>query len=194
MVQANGHDTSVASGQSWADATSSMSANRHSGILLRAEELNRLQADVTRAFGEREVDPEPWHRAAEAFKIALAKFYEPFERASESLRDSDDELETAVQFLEADPRCHRSGYLRAKLLQRVAKWPARSRYQARLEDVVMLRLSKPEPGLFRPAARLAAELWNEGLQQRVHELRRTGTSAQRTAAQRLLTRVDELRD
>jgi len=169
-----------------------MNANRDSGILLRAEQLNRLQADGTRAFGEREVDPEPWHRAAEAFKIALAEFYEPFERASASLRDSDDELETAVQFLAADPWCHRSGYMKAKLLQRVAEWPARSRYQARLEDVVMMRLNKPEPGLLRPTVRLAAELWNERLQGRVDHLRRTGTPTQRTAAQRLLLRVNEL--
>ena len=169
-----------------------MSANRPSGILLRAEQLNRLHADLDLAVRNRDKDLERWHRAAEAFKIALTEFYAPFERASDSLRDSDDELETAVQFLEADPWCHRSGYMKAKLLQRVAKWPARSRYQARLEDVVMLRLSKPEPGLFRPAARLASDLWNERLQGRVDELRRTGTSTQRTAARRLLSRVDEL--
>jgi hypothetical protein len=150
MLQADRHDTSVASGQSWADATSDMSPNRHSGILHQAEQVNRLHAELDLAVRNRDKDPERWHRAAEAFKIALHEFYAPFERASDSLRDSDDELETAVQFLEADPRCHRSGYLKAKLLQRVAKWPARSRYQARLEDVVMLRLSKPEQASSAP--------------------------------------------
>lgn len=168
------------------------SAGRQSGILERAERLNQLEAELKQAVAERDNDPERWRVSADAYKIALDEFYAPFDRASDSLRDSDDELETAVQFLEADPWCHRSGYMKVKMLRRVAKWPARHRYQARLEDVVMLRLSKPEPGLFRPTARLAAELWNEGLQGRVHDLRRTGTSMQQTAAQRLLVRVEAL--
>ncbi len=169
-----------------------MSANRHSGIRLRAEQLKRLDAEVDLALRNRDKDPEPWRRAAQAFQIALDEFYEPFDRASDSLRDSDDELETAVDFLEADPWCHRSGYMKVKMLRRMAKWPARSRFQARLEDIVLLRLSKPEPGLLDPTARLAAKLWNEGLHERVEDLRRTGTATQQTAAQRLLLQVGEL--
>ena len=173
-----------------------MAERRDSGITRRAQEVRRLDAELNLA-GDNHGNPgsPEWHRwqlAADLFKAALRELYEPFERAADSLRDRDDELETAIQFLEADPWCHRSGYLKLKLLRRVTKWPSLRRYQARLEDVVILRLTNPEPGLLMPTARLAAELWSVLLRNRVHEVRRTGTSAQRSAAQRLVLRVDEL--
>ena len=173
-----------------------MADGRDSGITRRAEEVRRLYAELNRACDHRGNPGSPeWHRwevTADLFNSGLEEFYGPFERAADSLRDSDDELETAIQFLEADPWCHRSGYMKLKMLRRVTKWPSLRRYQARLEDVVILRLTNPEPGLLVPTARLAAELWSVQLRHRVHEVRRTGTPAQRSAAQRLVLCVDEL--
>ena len=168
-------------------------AHRRSGILDQAAELNRLGSVLDAAFENRQRDPESWSRAADAFKAALAAFYEPLEQAAAALRDSDTELETALRFLEVDPWCFRSGYMKQKLLRRVARWARTSGDRVRLQGVVLLRVRNPQPGLLEPTGRIAARVWSEELHAAVLDVMRTGAPHQQDAARRLLDRVAELR-
>jgi len=93
--------------------------HERSRILEQAAEVNRLDSVLDDAFERRQRDPESWSRAAEAFKAALAAFYEPFERAAISLR-----------------------VMKQKPLRRTARWARISGDRARLQDVV-LRLRNP---------------------------------------------------
>ncbi len=74
------------------------------------------------------------------------------------------------KFLEADPWCFRSGYMKAELMHRLANGPDLDAHRRRLHDVVGRRLTDPQPRLLRHAARLAAAVWDDDLRQRVDQL------------------------
>lgn len=145
-----------------------------SGIAARAVELERLHADVHRLWARRGLSADQWDawaREADRFDLAVRDFYGPFDRAAKALRNGEtDEVETAVQFLEADPWCFRSGYMKAELMHRLANGPDLDAHHHRLHDVVGRRLTEPQPRLLRHAARLAAAVWDDELRRRVDRL------------------------
>ncbi|MCK9904364.1 hypothetical protein MXD63_30495 [Frankia sp. Cpl3] len=145
-----------------------------SGITARAAELERLHADVHRLWARRSLSADQWDawaRGADRFDLAVRDFYSPFDHAAKALRSGEtQEVETAVQFLEADPWCFRSGYMKAELMHRLANGPDLDTHHHRLHDVVGRRLTDPQPRLLRHTARLAAAVWDDDLHQRVDRL------------------------
>ncbi|SQD99750.1 hypothetical protein FMEAI12_5590018 [Parafrankia sp. Ea1.12] len=131
-----------------------------SGITARAVELERLHADVHRLWARRSLSADQWDawaREADRFDLAVRDFYSRFDRAAKALRSGEpEEVETAVQFLEADPWCFRSGYMKAELMHRLANGPDLDAHHHRLHDVVGRRLTEPQPRLLRHTARQGA--------------------------------------
>jgi hypothetical protein len=97
-------------------------------IRQRARELNRADREVEttadlRDLGER--DHRAWRAAAERFHAACAAMYPgELEDAKRALSQRDatptEAIETVLLFLEADPWCFRSGYVKQELLRRLA--------------------------------------------------------------------------
>lgn len=102
------------------------------------------------------------------FAAAVQRFYEPFEECGRSLRQGDDRaIPVALEFLEADPWCYRSGYMKADLMHALARRPIPAEYRERVQRVVLHRVANPEPRLWRHTIRLAAAVWDDMIDRRL---------------------------
>lgn len=121
-------------------------------------------------------------------------FFAPYERAVENLKAQDrSAIPTALAFLEADPECFRSGYMKADLMHALANGPDLNRHRARVQGIVAHRLRDPRPRLLRHTARLAAAVWDDDLDRQVAEIYDLGDERQRRDAERLRALVTNQR-
>ncbi|HEU0132799.1 MAG TPA: NUDIX domain-containing protein [Mycobacteriales bacterium] len=149
--------------------------------LARAAEVRRLHALLAAT------PRHPVH--APELQAAVRAFETPVRETVAALRRGDPgAVEEALAFLEADPRCFRSGYLKADVMHALAQRDLRD-VRDRVRAVVAHRLRHREPRLLRHAARLAAAVWDEPLRRLVEEVRDTGDETQRAEAARLLDLV-----
>lgn len=103
------------------------------------------------------------------------QLFDPFEDVPSRLRNGDETaIEPALRFLEADPWCFRSGYLKASLMRALAGGVPLTGYQRRVHRVLLARLRSPQPGLRKPAMTLAASVWDSSLDDLLTELSRKG--------------------
>ena len=167
------------------------------GIQRRAAELERFRADVHRLFDARD-GTEPaqraWSAAAEAFKEARRCFYRPYEGLGSRIRRGDRAaIDDAVGFLEADPWCFRSGYVKAELMGALANCRLPGDARDRLRRVVLHRVMNPEPRLGRPVGQLAHNVWDESLASQVRAIAEHGAVGQRDVALAMVRAVEHKR-
>jgi hypothetical protein len=164
------------------------------GIRERAAELVRLNDTLHRAYAEHDGSQEreeSWRFAVARFWEALATFYAPFEGLPRRIRDGDRAaVDEAVRFLEADPWCFRSGYLKADLMTALANVALTEHVRRRLRGAVIHRLRHREPRLIRPAGQLAANVWDEGLEREVARLQASGTESEQADASEVRRAVE----
>lgn len=179
------------------DARHERRGGPESGIRRRADELVRLKEALESAYAARDGSGHrdaAWRDAAEAFNAAVAAFYEPFTGLARRIRDGDRAaMDEAVRFLEADPWCFRSGYLKEELMTALANAALPSDLRNRLRAVVLHRLRHREARLLRPTGRLAANVWDDGLERQVRELAAAGTAEEREGAAAVLRAVEQRR-
>lgn len=155
----------------------------------RLNELDRAVTEASRRRHESRAAEVAWSATAAEFDATLRRFYEPIWRATDRIRSGDaSACEPLVCFLEADPWCHRSGYEKADVMRRLANHGRllSARQRARLREVVILRIVRPGPRLTPPAARLAAEVWDDGLHRRIEDLRSSGDETLARRSERVL--------
>jgi hypothetical protein len=100
-----------------------------------------------------------WQRACCEFHAAVSALYAPVCAAIERLDDGDvGALETAVAFLELDPYCFRSGYVKADLLRRLKHMTLTRPYAARLQQVILAAVDRYDRREFRGYCRLAKKV------------------------------------
>ena len=115
-------------------------------IRTRADEVNAAHAEVDRWFGK---DPERHRAATERLWRAMAALYSPeWDEIVAGLQiGARESIAPAVVFLEADPRCDRSGYVKERLCRLLALLdlpvPAR-RALGRLAPRMISDSSRPE--------------------------------------------------
>lgn len=132
-----------------------------------------------------------WRDAADAFHRAVNALYEPFTGIGRRIRDGDRAaIDEALRFLEADPWCFRSGYLKEELMTALANTTLPDDLRGRVQGVVLHHLANREPRLLRPTGRLAANVWDEALAREVIQLGEDGTPEQREDAGALLRAVE----
>jgi len=136
-------------------------------ISYNAARLRELNARVMEAFSRKPHGPE--HKVAcEAFHAQYDQLAFPggLERGLALLSEKDpDTVDTAIAFLEADPRFFRSGYIKEKLLSRLKHVPL---WQHQVQ-----RLSRSVDGggrrEFHGYARLAGALHAHAIAEAMHE-------------------------
>jgi hypothetical protein len=145
--------------------------------------MGRITAEAKRLEELREAnDP--------GFAAAVGRFYAPFEELKGRLRGGEiGAVEPALEFLEADPWCFRSGYVKADLMHALANGPSLESVRDRVQAIVLNRVEHHEPRLLRYAARLAATVWDDGLEAAVEAISRDGDARESADAQELLDRV-----
>jgi hypothetical protein len=120
------------------------------------------------------------------FNDAVQAFYAPFDDLPQRLRDHErGAIEPALMFLEADPWCFRSGYMKADLMRALASGLDLDAYRSRIHRVVLHRLRNPEPRLAQPTIRLAAATWGPDLQADLDRCATTANQAVRDSIESL---------
>ena len=156
----------------------------------RAAKLEELKVRLRHAYDARDgsgaADAE-WSEAAAAFRVAVAAFYEPYDVVLTGVKAGrPDAIEAATEFLVEDPWCFRSGYLKAELMHALANAHLPVHVTADLRQVVLRRVSAPQPRLLRYAGQLAANLWDDELEAELRRLAAVGSSGERLAAARVI--------
>ncbi|MBW3614422.1 MAG: hypothetical protein KY439_03820 [Actinobacteria bacterium] len=167
------------------------------GIQVRAEELVRLHDALESAYAARDGTADrdrAWRDAAAAFRAACDAFYEPFTGLGRRIREGDRAaIDDAVRFLEADPWCFRSGYVKEELMTALANAPLPGDVLPRLRAVIIHRVTHREPRLLRPTGRLAASVCNDELALQLSDLLVAGGDEQRHDAEAVLRAVEHKR-
>lgn len=167
---------------------------RSQGLLTRAAALNSASAEVDRTFADRSSSPEAyraWHEAAAEFHAAREEMYpESFWRDTRALAASETKaIEPALEFLESDPWCFRSGYVKAELMRYLSRVPLIDRQQERTQRILLHLVEVGDRREFGYACRLARALDSAGLHA---DLKRLLTSSNRSTRRRALQMIVSL--
>jgi hypothetical protein len=101
--------------------------------------------------------------------------YAPVAKAFESARTGDpSSIETLVRFLEADPYCFRSGYMKADIIHRLTRIDLDESTRRRLRDVLFAAIENPTRREFRRHIRLARYLEDKEMRSRLDALANSG--------------------
>jgi hypothetical protein len=160
----------------------------------RAQRVNEKDRDLRLRFELRDRDDQSrrdWERDAEDFKAELDSLYAPITAALSRVRGGErTAIDQVLDFLEADPWCFRSGYMKSKLMHAIANGPElQGESRRRAQRVVIRRLLAPQPGLQRHARRLAAAVWDDTLRNKVLDLAAQPAGRTRAEAECLLAAV-----
>jgi hypothetical protein len=163
-----------------------------------AAELRRAHQDVDRLALARDTGAtawRAWEEAAARFNESVQRFYAPLKTAMPSLRRGEPPaVAAALDFLEADPWCFRSGYMKADIMHALANAPLLgAQARERAQRVVLHRLLQPEPRLARHTARLAVAVWDDALDREVRSLGERGSESQRLHVAGLVDAVEQQR-
>ena len=124
-------------------------------------------------------------QAVKQWRAALGRLYSPeFEKAYGLVRDADPAgLETTIRFLEEDPICFRSGYIKADLLRFITRFDMSAQDAARLRSVILSVVDRRDGREFRAYCRLARKLDSAELRQELaRRLAHTDANVRRRAA------------
>jgi hypothetical protein len=133
--------------------------------LKEASEANNRAADRRRRGQDGKWDTShptyaAWEATVEAFWAAARATYPPgFWNAYEDLKAGGQSgVETAIEFLEADPICFRSGYLKSDILKFLGRLSLTPRQCERLRCVVLAVTARRYDREFRRYCRMAGKL------------------------------------
>lgn len=111
-----------------------------------------------------------WSAACARFHQACRDLYSPLDLVVETLRLGDRRaVETAIRFLEADPMCYRSGYLKEKIAHYICRPPLDGDQRARLREVALALVERRNTREFAEYCRLAARLDDPALRSALME-------------------------
>jgi hypothetical protein len=125
-----------------------------------------------------------WESKVEVFWAAMRAAYPPeFWDSYERLKAGDhDCADDAIAFLEADPMCQRSGYIKADLLRFLGRLSLSEAQAQRLRDVILHVTATRDAREFRRYCTLAQRLDTPTFRSRLAELAATDDRAVRRRA------------
>ncbi len=129
-----------------------------SGILERAAALEQARAAVHEAFANaRSRDDEPWRKATVRLRAAQRALYSDdfLAEVAQLQAGETGAVETALTFLEADPWCFRSGYVKADLMRFLVRASLTPTQRQRVEQVLVQVVDAGDRREFGRACQLA---------------------------------------
>ena len=151
------------------------------------EALFRIENDEDKLFFEK----------CYRFELEAFKQFEAFYRLEtpaflEALRQGDHEaVADTLIFLEADPYCFRSGYIKKKLCSALKKTPLDRNERNRVRDIIMARLATVRPVSFADFAKLGCHLYTPVFHKRVRERQLPALPCLLKRKKEFLRRLDE---
>jgi hypothetical protein len=135
-------------------------AERSAAVEAARQAVHTAFSAVTRRDDPDDPATAAWEAALVRFEAAVDAAYPPgFETIYERLREGNAAaLVDAIEFLEADPWFFRSGYIKAKLVRLIKRWPLTPVQADRLRAVVVRVVDGRDRREFRDYCRLARRL------------------------------------
>lgn len=125
-------------------------------IRVRAEDLNRAHERVHLTHAGRPKLEAEWRVAAQAFRAAEATFWHAVDSVASRIPAGDSSaIDEALDFLEVDPWCFRSGYAKELLLRRMGGRTLSPTQVARLAGIGRSWVDGPPRREFRDLCRVA---------------------------------------
>jgi hypothetical protein len=134
-----------------------------------------------------------WLASIQAFNTALAAAYPPnFWTDLDTLRAGDPtQIDTVIDFLEADPLFFRSGYAKSAALRVLKRLPLTASQARRLRAVVIHVTATRDDRDFRNYCRLARRLDDEDLRRALGQLQSSDDAAAARRATWVLAALDQ---
>ena len=146
-------------------------------LLWMAGEIHLARRRIREAvFMIKNSDDPDFFRSCYRYEIEVFKQYEPFyayeskEFLQEIAHSDRTAIEKAIVFLDADPYCFRSGFIKKKLCSALKKASLTREDRARLRNIVMKSLLRQRPVSFADIASLGCHLYTPGFHERVKKL------------------------
>jgi len=166
-------------------------------LLQRAQRLEQARLlcheafDLYRRQPDRRAEEHLWRLTAALWHQAQDDFYtDEFEENFRNLQRRDPKaLEPAVRFLEIDPWCFRSGYIKQDLIRHILRYQLNELYQARLAKVVLNAIDYRDRREFRYYCRLAKKVQSPQLKQEIEKRVSSQDAAVRRRALWVLARL-----
>lgn len=162
-------------------------------LLSRAEKLNAANAKIHETFAVRSTSPaadQAWHEATAKARTAFRQMYpESFWSDIRALAAGDTTaIEPTLTFLESDPWCFRSGYIKAELMRYLSRVPLTARQQQRSEQILLHLVEVGDRREFGYACRLARAIDSATLRAELkHRLDSPDRSIRRRALQMIVS-------
>jgi hypothetical protein len=130
-----------------------------------ATALGIARADLWAAVARRSIDPAAWAGAADRFRAAVDDLYDDrlMSVVAEIRAGRRDSIDLAITFLEVDPWCYRSGYLKQSILRALSRAPLPDGQASRCRAVVLRCVDVGDRREFRDVCRLAKVVVDPGL-------------------------------
>jgi hypothetical protein len=163
------------------------------GLLTRAEKLNAAHAKILETSAVRSSSPtayRAWHEATVEARAAFHQMYhESFWRDTRALAAGDTTaIDPTLTFLESDPWCFRSGYIKAELMRYLSRVPLTDRQQQRGEQILLHLVEVGDRREFGYACRLARAIDSATLRAELkHRLNSPDRSSSRRALQMVVS-------
>jgi hypothetical protein len=133
----------------------------------KLEALHKRIDDTVRARDRSAADRERWSEACSDFhRLYSTLFYPGGDASLDALKLNDAEaIETALDFLDADPKHFRSGYTKEEVWRRLRNAPLTDAQRRRLEEISLRYLDRPVGREFWHMARVMGvvateKFWN----------------------------------
>jgi hypothetical protein len=132
---------------------------RAAAVIAAAREIDETFPRVRDRWNETDPATLAWRAACVRFHASCDAFYAPLWELIDKLRGGDaSAAEPAIRFLEADPMCFRSGYLKAKIAHYICRSPLDGGQRERLMAVVVSMVDRRNTAEFGEYCKLAAKL------------------------------------
>lgn len=145
-------------------------------VSYRAAHINESHARLREAFAQNDtstVARAEWQTAARRFHDAVDTFYEDVEKAiAQAKQDRPEAVDYLITFLEADPWCFRSGYVKGRMYEVLRRARLENEAIARVSEALLRAVDAGYRREFRSACRLAQVVAGsdlmDALRQRLH--------------------------
>jgi hypothetical protein len=150
----------------------------------KLEALHKRIHDTARTRDRSAADRDRWSEACEAFQQLYATLFYPGGDASlDALKRNESEaIETALDFLDADPKHFRSGYTKEEVWRRLRNAPLTDAHKRRLEEISLRYLDRPVGREFWHMARVMSVVATDTFWDSIANLVRSSEESKRTRA------------
>ena len=157
-----------------------MNNKRIAHILENAAKIQKLYAAIESTAKNKKTAPKPWEKATQDFHNAYDSLAFPggLKNSLQLLKEQDPQtVQSAIDFLQADPYFHRSGYIKEKIAGALKQISLSDEQIKQLQGVMLAAIEIEGRREFLEYCRLARKLSNKSFVQKLELIIKEPSSA-----------------